>query len=65
MTCFSQSPAEGIWDESGDVQKDLIVIYEIMANTIDKDWWAKLKKDLEADMEQEEIIIRWLEINVL
>ena len=65
VTSFSQSPAEGIWNKSDGVQKDLIIIYEVMANEIDKEWWSHLKYELEKRMKQDQVLIRWFEINML
>lgn len=65
VTSFSQSPAEGLWEKGEEVQKDQILIYEVMATGIDKGWWSAYKKKLEQILKQENILIRWFDIAVL
>jgi hypothetical protein len=59
MTAFRRSPAEGIWKEQGgQVHLDEIVIFEVMAERLDQDWWAGYRKTLEESFQQQELIIR-------
>jgi hypothetical protein len=60
LTAHTQAPAEGIWTESGDTQPthDEIVIFEVMADTLERDWWADYRRELERRFRQREIIIR-------
>ncbi|MGV3585605.1 MAG: hypothetical protein ACO1OF_01280 [Adhaeribacter sp.] len=45
--------------------EDEIIIYEVMAETLDQAWWQNYKKSLEKTFRQEEILIRAWEIQVL
>ena len=66
ITTYTHSPATGLWKETADkTVKDEIIIYEIMASDIDRDWWKSYKQKLEKKFQQEEIIIRTLAIEVL
>ncbi|SFI34043.1 hypothetical protein [Nitrosomonas sp. Nm34] len=46
ITAFSQSPAEGVWEDEGYVQKDQIIIYEVMAVEFDQNWCVILPTSL-------------------
>ncbi|MDB6052416.1 MAG: hypothetical protein JWR17_5162 [Pseudomonas sp.] len=66
MTAFTRSPATGIWDgaENGR-REDEIVIYEVMADTLDRTWWKAYKADLEKRFRQDELVIRSSELDLL
>lgn len=59
LTAFTRGPAEGLWESSdGDVDRDSIVIFEVMAGDLDRKWWTGFRAELERLFEQEEIVIR-------
>ena len=59
LTAFTRSPAEGLWDEGeGGRSRDQIVIFEVMAETLDRGWWRGFREGLERDFRQEEIVVR-------
>lgn len=59
VTAFMRSPAAGLWaDESGEVQRDDLVRFEVMAETLDRDWWREYRGQLEQRFKQKEILIR-------
>jgi hypothetical protein len=64
ITTYSRSPAVGLWKESEDkTVADDIVIFELMLESIDRPWWTAYKDELEKMFEQDEIVIRYWEIN--
>ena len=66
VTAFLNSPAEGVWRESPrHFVRDDVVIFEVMTERFDRDWWKAYKKDLESAFEQHEIVIRQLETEIL
>ncbi len=66
ITTYSRAPATGLWKEDEQkTVKDDIMVYEVMAETLDLDWWQNYKSQLEALFEQDEILIRTWEIQVL
>src|SRR5688500_20403681 len=66
LTAHSRAPAAGLWKEdSGATQRDDIVVYEVMVETLDPAWWAALRGDLEAKIRQDEVVIRSHEIRRL
>lgn len=59
VTIFSHSPAEGLWsDPTGEVDHDVMVIFEVMSTVLNRTWWKEFRKILEAKFKQEEIVIR-------
>ena len=64
-TSFARSPGKGLWQSGGQTESDTIAVIEVMAGSIDPDYWRSLRKRLERDLSQEEIIIRAQEIRRL
>ena len=59
LTAFTRAPAEGLWESGdGNVDRDSIVIFEVMTDALDRAWWADFRRRLEAMFEQEAIVIR-------
>lgn len=59
VTAFMQSPAMGLWeDESGEVRRDDLVSFEVMAETLDRDWWGNYREQLARRFRQQEIVMR-------
>lgn len=52
------APAEGVWDEGEGRSRDEIVIFEVMADTLDRAWWRDYRAALERRFRQEEIVVR-------
>lgn len=59
VTAFMQSPAMGLWaDESGEVRRDDLVSFEVMAESLDRDWWRDYREQLRKRFRQQEIVMR-------
>ena len=59
LTAFTRAPAVGLWEDEHDhVERDEIVIFEVVAEDLDRDWWRALRQRLERDFGQDEILIR-------
>ena len=59
VTAFMQSPAVGLWaDEHGEVRRDDLVSFEVMADTLDRDWWRNYREQLGRRFRQKEIVMR-------
>jgi hypothetical protein len=59
VTAHLRAPAAGAWkDDEGDVARDDVVIVEVMADALDRAWWADYRRALEAAFRQDEILIR-------
>lgn len=58
-TAFFRSPAQGTWKEaSGEVDRDEVVLCEIMADELDREWWAGYRRKLESRFGQRELVVR-------
>ncbi|GGG21938.1 MULTISPECIES: hypothetical protein [Rhizobium] len=64
-TLHSNAPAEGLWRDDGDLERDRIVIVEIMTDTLDRTWWAQFRERLENQLFEDEIVVRATEIERL
>ena len=59
VTAHLRSPAEGAWrDPGGGVDRDDVVILEVMAEALDRAWWAEYRAGLEARFRQDEVVVR-------
>jgi hypothetical protein len=65
VTSFRRAPAEGVWKDGGELNHDEIIIFEVMANELDRDWWAHYRGELEKRFRQEELVIRSTEMEQL
>jgi hypothetical protein len=66
LTTYGRAPAKGLWQEDGEgVQKDDIVVYEVMADAVDRAWWAGYRQRLEARFQQEALVVRAQRIELL
>ena len=59
LTAFTRAPAEGLWEnEEGAVDRDRIVIFEVMDQSFDAKWWSDYRRELEARFDQDEVLLR-------
>lgn len=65
LTAFTRSPAEGLWAEGGETARDEIVIFEVMADKLEREWWAGYRAGLEQRFAQDVILIRAGEVTQL
>lgn len=60
-TAYLRAPALGAWkdeDEGGRVERDEIVIVEVMAESLDREWWGQYREELRRRFRQEELVVR-------
>lgn len=65
ITAYSRAPAEGVWKEGGETSRDDVVIFEVMAKDLERDWWRRYRGDLESRFRQDVIVVRALPIEML
>jgi hypothetical protein len=66
LTAYPRTPASGIWKEDGsNTKRDDLVIYEIMTEKVNTDWWKSYRKKLEQIFDQERILVRSHEFRLL
>jgi hypothetical protein len=58
VTAHTRAPAEGLWLHHSGVTREDVVEIEVMVDVIDRVWWRNFRQMLEAELNQEEIIIR-------
>jgi hypothetical protein len=59
VTTFVRSPGEGFWCQGeGRVNRDDIVIFEVMADQLERPWWRQYRIELEQRFSQAELVIR-------
>ena len=59
VTVFRRSPAEGLWEEAGgQVSRDEVVIFEVMAERLEREWWSGYRAELEKRFRQELLVVR-------
>lgn len=59
MTAYTRAPAEGLWQDEGErTTRDDIVIYEVMTEALDEEWWQTWRAELEARFRQDRVVIR-------
>ena len=65
VTAYLQTPAEGLWRQGERSRDDDIVIFEVMTEAIDIRSWRRLRAKLERRFRQEEVIIRYMSIELV
>lgn len=66
VTAYVRSPAVGVWeDDGGSVRRDDVVLFEVMTDALDRNWWLRYRGELERQFRQDAIIVRIMEIDVL
>lgn len=58
VTAFVRSPAVGLWKEnSADINRDEVVMFEVVTEQLDKAWWADYRKQLQDKFRQDELLV--------
>ncbi|HEY0101304.1 MAG TPA: hypothetical protein VGB76_20440 [Pyrinomonadaceae bacterium] len=65
VTAFHNSPAEGVWKQGGEVSRDRLVIFEVMSDELERDWWTEYRTELETRFRQERMVVRAILIELL
>lgn len=59
VTAFTRAPAAGLWeDDEGEVQRDDVVLFEVMVDNVDHAWWRNYRGTLEQRFDQDEVLVR-------
>jgi hypothetical protein len=66
LTGYTRAPVEGLWkDNGGPTKRDDLVVYEVMVNDLDRNWWHGYRRSLETQFRQEQIVVRAQSIETL
>ena len=58
VTAFVRAPAIGLWkDNVDDINRDEVVMFEVLAEQLDRDWWSLYRKQLQNKFRQDEVLI--------
>ena len=58
VTAFRRAPAEGVWREGGEESRDRVVIFQVMAEELERGWWRDYRRELERRFRQEKLVVR-------
>ncbi|MFL6527899.1 MAG: hypothetical protein ACJ8I9_04735 [Chthoniobacterales bacterium] len=66
ITAYTRAPALGLWKPNGsEASQEDIVVFEVMSEKLDCDWWSDYKRELERRFRQDMLVIRAQEIRML
>ncbi|HEX9953207.1 MAG TPA: hypothetical protein VGB53_15660 [Rubricoccaceae bacterium] len=66
LTAYSRAPAVGLWGPDADrATQDDVVVYEVMADTLDRAWWRSFRETLERRFAQDALVVRAHEVERL
>src|SRR3954465_9653586 len=57
VTAYVRAPAKGLWETNEGINSDDVVLFEIVAERLDKEWWQKYRINLQQIFKQEEVLI--------
>jgi hypothetical protein len=62
VTAYSRSPATGLWkrDEDDAIERDQVIMVEVVVEVFDREWWAVYREQLESRFGQDEVHARVL-----
>lgn len=59
LTAYTRAPAAGLWQEdSGRTTRDDVIVFEVMVDGLDPEWWGEYRAALERRFRQEELVVR-------
>jgi hypothetical protein len=67
VTAYLHAPAEGVWkdERQGETDREEVVVVEVMADALDREWWRRFREDLSRQFRQEELVVRALPLERL
>jgi hypothetical protein len=66
LTAYTRAPAQGLWSDGQEsVQRDDVIIYEVMVEHPERDWWTQFRSDMEQLFDQDEVVVRAIPIERL
>ena len=65
VTAHLESPASGLWRENGTTHADEVVIFEVLLDDVDRDWWTAYRARLQRDFRQKQILLMLQPVEVL
>ena len=57
VTAFVRSPAVGLWNGGDKTDRDDLLMYEVLVQSLDHEWWRDYRKNLERRFRQESVLL--------
>lgn len=65
-TSYQKSSVTGFWkNDEGKKEKDELIIFEVMSDEFDVDFWERYKEELKKAFKQKDIVIRCFDMNLI
>ena len=58
VTAYQRAPVTGLWEDDDTVQRDELVLFETMVETLNRGWWRRYADELAGRFRQDEILVR-------
>jgi hypothetical protein len=65
VTTYMRAPATGIWQEDGRNIRDELVVFEVMVDRLEREFWRLYRLELQEMFKQESIVMRAQRIELL
>ena len=65
VTAHLRAPARGLWKGDAGLDRDDIVIFEVMIEELDRPWWASYREQVRQRFRQDELVVRALPMDLL
>jgi hypothetical protein len=65
VTGYLRSPAAGLWADGDAVDRDQMVMLEVMCEAAEPEWWRGFRESLERRFRQERIMVRAIAVDPL
>ena len=57
VTAHLQSPASGLWRDGNETHADDVVIFEVLSESFDANWWNGYRTQLERQFRQKRVLV--------
>ena len=65
VAAYMRAPATGIWEDNGEQVKDDVVIFEVMVDHIEREFWRLYRLELQEKFEQDVVVVRAQKMEML
>ena len=65
VTAYLRAPARGLWQGDDGLDRDDIVIFEVMVDELDRPWWAQYRERVRQRFRQDELVVRAMSMDLL
>jgi hypothetical protein len=66
FTAHTRAPASGLWkNDDATLERDDLIVYEVLVQERESQWWAVFRQSLETLFKQDEILIMCHEVTIM